>query len=197
MLSEKFRTLLSKRFPSRGEFFRLVIAVITPLNFWAVLQFFNRVPALILRLSVRDILALLSYVLSASLLETLSVCLGITLLAAILPRNILRKSFLPSAIAMIYVAILGAITFHYLQEIVTILNKIWPAKNFVLRTLSILGCIMFSYAAILLRIPYWVHSRPALSHITNAWVERLEVLSGLFLAIDVLSLGVVILRNLF
>ncbi|GAB4527246.1 MAG: hypothetical protein Fur0018_12800 [Anaerolineales bacterium] len=185
------------RFPSRREFGALVAAVTAPLNFWAVLQFLNRVPALILRLPTGDILAILAYILSASLLETLLVCSGISLLAALLPRQALRNPFLPSAIAVVYVSILWTIAFHYLPAILAASNAVWPIRNPLLRYLGILGSIIFTYVALILRVPYLVRTRPALQRALDALVERLSVLSALFLAADALSLLVVILRNLF
>ena len=195
--SKQKRPFFRGRFPSRREFGKLLIGTTTPLHFWAVLQFLYRVPAFILRLSVKDILALLAYVLSAALVETLLVGSAITLLAALLPRGALRNPFMPTTIAVVYTSMLGTLAFQYLAVIAEGVATVLPIHNYLLLYLATLGCILFSYIAVVLRIPHIMRARPALQRAVEALIERLSVLSGLFLAADILSLAVVFWRNLF
>lgn len=185
------------RFPSRREFGALVLAVAAPLHFWAVLQFLYRLPALVLRLPLNEILALLAYILSAELAETLLLCGALTLLAALLPRNALRNPFLPTTVALVYLSILWMIAFYLLPQIVGGLAALLPTANYYGLLLGTLGTIMFSYAAFVLRLPHLVRMRPRWWRITDALVARLSVFSGMFLALDVISLVLVVFRNLF
>ncbi len=185
------------RFPSRREFLALVLALAAPLHFWAVLQFLYRLPALILRLPLNEILALLAYILSAELVETLLLCGALTLLAALLPRNALRNPFLPTTIALAYLSMLWTIAFYFLPQMLVALAALLPAANFKGLFLGTLGAIMFSYAAFVLRLPHLVRIRPEWWRITDALVAHLSVFSGLFLALDVVSLVFIVFRNLF
>jgi len=185
------------RFPSRREFGALVLAVAAPLHFWAVLQFLYRLPALSLRLPLNEILVLLAYILSAELVETLLLCGAFTLLAVLLPRNALRNPFLPTTVALAYVSTLWMIAFYFLPQMVGGLATLLPSANFNDLFLGTLGTLMFSYAALALRLPHLVRIRPKWWRTTDALVARLSVFSGLFLALDVISLVFVVFRNLF
>ncbi len=185
-----------QRLPSCREFSRLVLAAAFIIHFWGILQFLYRLPALRLSLPVSEILAVLAYVLSASLVETLLVSLAIAALAAALPRRVLRLHFLPAGTLLVYVSEVWVTAFHYLPTLARGIAVLWQPANPLLLYLGVLGGIMLSYAALVLRLPHLVRAHPALRQSVEAFVERAAPLSALFLLADLPAVFTVLIRNL-
>jgi len=185
-----------RRFPSRREFGRLVLSAAFIIHFWAVLQFLYRLPALRLSLPMPQILAVLAYVLSAALAETLFASFSTAALAAALPRRVLRLHFLPAGVLLVYLSEGWVTAFHYLPALAHGIGMIWRPSNPLHLYLGVLGGIMLSYAALVLRVPYLVRRYPVLRQSVEAFVERVTPLSALFLLADLPAILTVFIRSL-
>ncbi len=183
------------RFPSGGECRRLLLAAAFPIHFWAVFQFLARLPAFLLRLRPGGIWDALAYVLTGALAETAFSVLALVLAAAILPPKALRSAFLPTAALTIYLSAGWAAAFHYATDIAAALTRLISAPDFLTIYLAVLGSILTGYVATVLLVPRLIRARPAVRRGVEAFAERSEVLSTLFLLADAAGVLTVLLHN--
>lgn len=197
-----------KRLPSRAELWTVLVVTIFVTHIWGVIQFLNRVPALILRLTTGEILAVAAYNHFFLLLESLSVVGLLAILAFILPQRWLRNQFRTQAGLIVILMAVSAALFHYSGSIVGALQTPWESLlraigipeealggYLLFLLLGIMGIWMFLFLAALPALPKF-SQRIGVQTRYNDFVERASVLSGLFLAIDLLGLATVIFRNL-
>ncbi|GAB4498884.1 MAG: hypothetical protein OHK0052_12950 [Anaerolineales bacterium] len=197
-----------KRLPSRSELWTVLVVTIFVTHIWGVIQFLNRVPALILRLTTGEILAVAAYNHFFLLLESLSVVGLLAILAFILPQRWLRNQFSTQAGLTVVLMAVAAALFHYSGSIVGALQTPWESLlraigipeealggYLLFLLLGIMGIWMFLFFAALPALPKFSQRTGVQMRYTD-FVERASVLSGLFLAIDLLSLFTVIIRNL-
>ncbi len=175
---------------------RLALVTAFPVHFWAVIQFLRHLPALTLHLRPAAIWDVFSYVLGGALIETVLTAAALTLLAAILPRTLLRAYFVPAASLAVYISAGWAVLFHYAVEITNALTALSAQADFLRLYLYVLGGIMTGYFATVLLIPHLVRTRPGLRRAMEGFAERVEVLSWLFLLADAAGIVTVVLHNL-
>lgn len=200
--------IFKQRIPSRAELWTVLIVTIFVTHIWGIIQFLNRVPALILRLTFTEILAVAAYNHFYLLLESLSVVGLLALLAFTLPQNWLRKQFRVQAGLIVILMAVSSALFHYSGSIVGALQTPWenllraigiPEADlggyFLFLLLGIMGLWMFLFLAALPALPRF-SQKPGVQTRYNDFIERASVLSGLFLTFDLLGLITVILRNL-
>ena len=188
--------IFKQHFPSRQEFGRLVLVTAFPVHFWAIIQFLRHLPALMLHLRPAAIWDVLSYVLGGAFIETVLTAAALTLLAAILPRKLLRAHFLPAASLVVYISAGWAVLFHYAVEITNALTALFAQADFLSVYLYVLGGIMIGYFATVFLVPHLAHTRPGLRRAMEEFAERVEVLSWIFLLADAAGIVTVVLRNL-
>ena len=106
-------TMLKDRLPSWRDAFLIFAAVAFPIHVWAIIGALREVPAWILRLSVWDVIGVMSYTLVIALLETLLVTLGIELLTTLLPEQWRKKKRVAIASSIAFVASIWFGILHY------------------------------------------------------------------------------------
>ena len=150
---------------------------------------FFQLPSWLSYLSLTNVLSLSAYVLMFALFESLFL-LGILLVfGAILPKSWLRKDFAVQGSTLTGVAALGA---YLVQRKVGLLYKLSPEQLLLNTLLSLLGLILT------LAISAFVYQRlPRLQSWVRSLSERMTVFAYIYIPLGVLSLVVVILRNLF
>lgn len=177
---DTYKPILSRR--EAGLIFALVAVVI---HIWAYIQLFRQIPAWVLRLSLSELVGATSYVLMAALLESLFIA-GLVLLVGLLPaRRIpewLKEPF-TTALAALFLA--GALWTGVLVIYRDDFRSVPAIAGWIAGLLA--TCAVFTFLVLRVEV------------ITRLWkklMERLTLLSNLYLAIDVVAVFIVIWRNL-
>ena len=179
-----------KRFPSRTSLQLAFFVCILPIHLWAWVWFFYKLPSYLLKLSVSQTMGVFAYAQVFALFEGLLLC-GLAILAAfLLPGRLFRNYFLPQVVLLLLALTGWAIGLH-LQGI-----DFAGAEAISAETRPFLYAWTSGWLALLLGLSvamrYWTAMQRALA----AFADRLIVLSGFFLLVDVLCVAIVLVRNL-
>ena len=175
--------------PSRQQVALVFLAIIFPISFWSIIVFFREMPSYLMRMNAWDILGVLAYTLSITLLDSLLLIAILVFLAVLIPHRFFRDHFAAQGIIIGYLIILWAISYHYISsaETLSILVKqsrlgwsIWLGSFFVI--------------AIILN--FQVIRSSAFQQIIIRFVDRLSVLSTIYIVLNSISLIIVVMRNL-
>lgn len=170
------------RFPSRREVSLLFAACVFPTHVWSIVRLLHEVPAWILRLSTWDLVGAIAYTQTFALIETAVILLGMVSLAAILPTRIFRDRLVAKGSVFVFVSALWAVVVHLGAA------RLWNSGR------ELLAWSMIYLASVGLSCVL-VHRQPKLQGWVNSAVERILPLSLIYVCVDVLSVTIVILRN--
>lgn len=176
---------LKQRLPSRSALWLALAACAFPINIWAIIQSVQEVSAWILRMSLWELIGVVSYPLFGALLETLLVFAGFVLLAVILPENWLRKKFVSLVTAVIFTL---SIWFAVLQY-----NPSWISDRAIVPLAIWAGTLALALAGGY----FLVQTRKPLQKRIRQFTKRVAPLSNLYLFIDLVALLIVFGRNIF
>lgn len=164
----------------------LFAAVVFPIHAWAILQTLQEVPAWILRLDSWDLTGVLAYTQLYALAESITVLLLLVVAALLLPGRLLRRHLVAQGSMIVFSTAGLAIALHLGEKLVR------PDR---LRLL-LLGVVGIAWLAAMGVALFLVPRRPAWIAALEGLARRLAVLSTLYVALGLLGLGVVVLRNL-
>lgn len=182
--------LLLRRLPKFREVFMVFLVAIFPIHVWSLITYFHELPAYILRMTATEMLGVLAYILVFSLFESLLVTTIAVLLTFILPRGWLLDRFLVNASILVMVSALWMIPVHYNSMILYELGKLGVREDIFwllwggLYLLAIWDLIMVARRHV------------KFSRAVLAFIDRISVLSGIFLVADILSLFIAAYRLL-
>jgi hypothetical protein len=143
----------------------------------------QEIPALKLRLSVSGILSLAAYILTFTLIEALLIWVIANILAVILPGVALREDYLGKGSMMVVMTYIWLLPlFRNFQMLLY-----WPVG----RSLWI---ALFFLLLVLIQIAFMII--PELNRKLYPVIDRLAVLSGVYLLFDVAALLIIFVRNL-
>jgi hypothetical protein len=179
-----------RRLPNRAEAWTLYAAVSVPLHTWAAVAFFYQFPAFILRLTIWQTLATGAYLLVAELIESLLAFGFVCFVALALPDHLFKRHIIAQGVWGFGVMFVWLIAVHFQAQILAAL-----AYNFTLYY-ALVTVWIASLLAVLLGGSLALRRRPALAAALTAFADRLGVLAGLYLALDVVSVIVVAARLL-
>ncbi len=137
-------------------------------------------------LNIWDIVGIFSYVMVFAWLESLVVLIVLILLSAILPAGFLRERFVAQSSLAVFLTSGWAIVAQYKAGIAEILP--WTLKTFLLGMILYLASIGVSCFLIRLFDP--------IGDLINSFVERLTVFLYVYLPMTLLSMVIIILRNI-
>jgi hypothetical protein len=179
---------LSHRLPTRHETWLVFVVSVIPVHIWAWLVILNKVPSYLLSFSFGQIIAVLAYVLSLALFESLLLSLFPIFLAFLLPRRLFLDYFV--AQSTLLVATLSA-WFMIVQYRIQVVENEPVVKLDPSSYLLALACLgIFIALAIMLRyLPRWNTG-------LLGFADRLSVLSTVYVLIDLCALVIVVLRNI-
>jgi hypothetical protein len=178
------------RTPSRHEIWLVFAVVAFPIHFWAWLNFLREVPGYILHVKVWDILGVLAYTQVYALLESLFVLAALVLLAFITPRRFLRDRFVPQGAILALISALWMIPLHYQNRIVQALSL--QVSGYMI----FLGAWLFTFIFALFDLSIVFRRHPRFEAGLFSFADKLTVLAVVYVALDVLSLFLILLRNL-
>lgn len=169
-----------------GVFFFAVFCVYS----WALLVFFWDLPAFLFYLSAWDILGYLSYQFAFALGESAVISLLAAGLARVLPR---RGEVAVTGSWLVFSFAVSAIVFKELSVIAQGLMKAFSLSGFAAAQAA-LGIWAFTALA-LPAISYKLSGGGRFARWTRNFLENLQVLSGLYAALGLIGIAIVIYRN--
>jgi hypothetical protein len=146
--------------------------------------FFEKLPSWLLFVSVRDVFGAFAYTQLFAFFESLVVCLGLVLASVLLPRRVLRDKFVSQA-AML--ALLLS-TWAIVLQLIFLKHSSWSVKTLALWSIPCLIAIGVSY----LLIERYRRVEQAI----RSLVERLSVLTYVYVFLTVVSVIAILLRNI-
>ena len=171
------------RFPSLQENVQLYAVIAGLLYAWTILWLFWELPSWLNFLTVGEILPLFAYALATNFLESLLVLAGLNLLCFLLPQGWFHEVFVARSFPLV---VLGL---GYLMCLTSFLGKEaeYPA-----------GLLLWSLAILVLLIPLslFLGRLRIVRSLAEIVADRLIVFLYLFIPLSLLSLLVIIVRNL-
>jgi hypothetical protein len=187
------------RLPGKNALFQLFLVVLFPFHAWAFFVFLYELPAYVMQLKVGEIAGILSYVFSFALLESLMVAAFLVVLAMILPGKWFFDHFLPQGVALVIISAiwLAALNFWLWKRL---LDALYSAGGEQLPLLALavpLVIWLVSYLAAVVGLSIALRRFTKVEKALLEFADRITVLSAIFLTADVISLGVLGVRNFF
>ena len=165
---------------SRQNLFALFVACAFPVHVWAIIGLLNQIPAWILRVNLWELTGMIGLTLMFTLLESLIVTVGVVVLAALIPGKWFTEKMV----------VLSA-WFIWLTSIVSMIAHL---QESLMR--SFFGIVIVAAYLALILGSYWLVRRfPKFEAGMKSFIERLAVLTALYLFLDVVGLVIVIIRN--
>ncbi len=175
---------LRKRAPSREQVLAVLSVVVLAVYSWSLRQFFFKLPSLLYYSTAGDILSVLAYMLVLALFESLFVMAGLIFVSMLLPSKWFRDGF---AYKGFLAVLIGALASIHLQKN---LPTHFPAM-----------AMLYSYAGItglILVASIWLaHVTPQLQRLLLRLVDSISIMTYIYIPLGLVSLAVVVFRNLF
>jgi len=176
----------SSRLAPKKIYFQLFLVCMLPVHIWAIIIFLRRMDSFTIFMNLTQIISIAAYVLVYALMESLFL-FGILFIGSlILPRRVsaARKLALGTIIALVASAAAVLIHFHAIWKVNWIDQKEW---TWLWVGVGLLVIALISFAVLKSeRLESWL----------NALVERISLLSLVYLSADILGLMIVLYRQL-
>jgi len=181
-------TLIIARFPSSRDLRQAFLVSVFPVAIWSWLIFAYNLPSFLRSLRVGQIISIFAYMQVMFLIESFLLFLLVTLLAALLPRRLFLNNYVPQATLLVLILAFWAIGIHLHGEQAALGNVAsgpiflyyWTSAWLVIfLTLSIIARLKSRFNSLLL-----------------SFIGRLTFVSSIYLFFAVISLPIVVLRNI-
>ena len=178
--------LIKKRFPARTEIVSLYGIVVFVVHSWSVSEFLFHLPSFVLKFSVGEILAILSYHLTFAFFESAIVCALLLLASGILPSNWIMNGFVYKCFIVILVATIGSIILQTrFNDGMLVIDPSRP-------------CLLYVYASLLLLLLAGliaaVQKMQGLQRLITTTVDQISVMLFVYLPLDAISIVVVAIK---
>lgn len=184
-----FTQCLRSKLPSRQEGLLVLSIAVFIVFSWMLYRFFYQVPSWLGYLSVWGVLVIAAYALSFALVESLAFMGFILLLSLVFPARHFKEKFVAQGSTLTLAVGAGAVL---LQRKINILSRleVWHILVFAFAFLILLALLVFISSLLFERFQF-------LTRLVHAVAERMTLFTYLYVPLGLLSLVVVILRNLF
>lgn len=183
--------ILKQRIPTRPELVTLFLVSVFPVHVWAILMFLHEVPSYLLRMGAWDILGIFSYSQVFAFFESLVVLGAMLFVCLTLPAPLFRVKLVPLGAAFLLLSFVWIAPVHYQVQILTWLN--W---NMTVYQVGVLLWVV-SYFLVIGGAIFLIHRRAGAQKAVEGFVERLVVLSMIYVVVDAFCFLIVVFRNLF
>jgi hypothetical protein len=177
------RNFIQKRFPNRSEIIPVLGAVVFACFSWMILNFINKLSSFILYFNLGEILAIFAYMMAFALLESLVFIGFLILVSGLLPSSWLKEDFAFKGFIITVIAAITSILFQHA------LRDDFPSM------LMLVTSVVLPILAIAVLI-FLIRSMPRVQNILLNIADRLSILLFLYVPIGIISLLVVVYRNL-
>ena len=200
--------IIKHRLPSRSEAWLLFIACAFVVNVWSIFNLLRWMPSLLGHLKPVEILVVFSYTQVFALIESIVVFVAILLIGFILPQGALRDHWIAKGSIIVFITGLWTVGYHYFADLLSawrdFVDFLYPRLGLQVSEVGLLTAgfaIMViawitSYIIVLRRLYARIRQKEAFADRIHNLVERLAVLTLLYLASGLLGGIVVLIRNL-
>jgi hypothetical protein len=184
-----FREKLKAKLPSRREVLPVFSVILFFIFSWALYRMFYQVPSWLFFLNIWNILVLAAYVMAYALFESAVILGFIVLLSLILPKKFFKDNFTALGSLIVLTMSIGA---YLIQRKIGILYRleleqliIYPIL--ILAAFVVLG-VVFSFV---------LNRFNAAKRLVEAVADRMTIFAYIYIPLGLLSLVVVLARNIF
>ena len=178
-----FLNLIRNRLPGRSEILAVFSVAVFACHSWTVLGFFNKLSSFVLYFNIGEILSIFAYMMSVALLESIAVTILLVLLGIILPSGWLRDGFAYKGFIIIAIATAASILFQ----------KLLPDDYPSTLMLALSAILPLGLMVVTIVIS---QSIPRLRSLFLDVQDRISIMSYIYVPIGIISLMVVLIRNL-
>jgi hypothetical protein len=143
-------------------------------------------PAIRLEMGVWRILGVAAYVLGFALIESLFIFGLIFLVSIILPERLFGLKLVQVGSIFVLITAIAALFIHFYGQ--------WEIESFSFAAWIALWA-MIGLSTFIVAV-YWLNRNQQVQEIFQSGIERLAVLSLVYISLDILGLFVIIIRNL-
>jgi hypothetical protein len=172
-----------RRIPSRRNIIYAYMAALFPIQAWSIYNLLREVPAWLRQMSGWDLIGVVSYTQMFVLFESVFIFLPLVFLSALLPASWFSGKFVALSTGIVYLSAAWFILSHITD--LPLLSSSLP-RFLPWNVLFWLSQILFFSL---------IHYSPKLESIIASFVDRLAVLSVLYLSIDLAAVLIVVIRN--
>lgn len=182
--------LLRDRLPTTRNAL-LVLAVCTfPIHVWALLSLFQKVPVYLLRLGISDLIGIVAYTLTYALIESFLLTTFLVVLSMVLPARYFRSRFVTQATILVCVISLWLVPVHYQGSILLALDAT------VGLYMALILVWIVSFVSILALTSGLLRRYQSFERSILNFVDRVTVLAVVYIMLDLLSVGILLVRNI-
>jgi hypothetical protein len=174
---------LQKRLPTRRDALFLFLISAFPIHFWAIVNLLRNIPALILRLSVTELIGVTAYTLVFALFESVLLLIVLIIISLVLPATYFKDK----------IVVRGFILVIFTSSWITPVLLDWYVLS-VHQQCHLLWTIL--YFSILILLHFWLERRKNLEPRIYAIAKGVVTLSAIYVCFDAMSVVIVIIRNI-
>ncbi len=177
---------------------KLFLVCAFPLHLWTLLMAFRDFAWVAIRTYTWDAVGLVSYALVVALLESLAVFILVWLVGLLLPW----RWNMDKRLAVLGTMFLVVASWSILSKIYTAFDSPLPLwfSNFLIRDghpLRILWAVTFGLVLVSASIPtLLVVTRPSAARAANEAFDRIFILSGFYIFLDLIGIVIIVIRNM-
>jgi hypothetical protein len=175
-----------KRSRSKSEYIRLFLIGAFPVHIWAIVNLLHTFPSMLLEMNTLELISILAYVLTFALFESLFVFALLFLVTWFFPRKISTPTLLAVSAILVFFGSIAVTLVH--------LYGIWNITMFKFESWVILWAAVGVVASGLTLL--LVARKPKVEKPILSIVERLSLLSMLYVTLDLVGVVIVVIRNL-
>ncbi|MBN1146259.1 MAG: hypothetical protein JXA78_03310 [Anaerolineales bacterium] len=180
---------LTDRLPTRQEAQSLLWMSVFPLHAWATIVFFHQLPSYLLKMSVFAALEIFAYALVYILLESILVS-GILMLACLaLPGRFCRGKWVPQSAIFLLALMVAFLPFQFQTGVLEMISWNMDLYRFLAVGWLALFFGLIGGLSVLIQ-----RSQKVATALTSL-VERISILSIIYLAIDTLCIIIILVRS--
>lgn len=176
--------ILRRKFPARQDVFSVFASCVFLVYSWSILWFLQKLPSWLQYLNPWDNISIFAYTQAFALLESVVILFVLVVLSILLPVRFFRDRFAAQGSVMVFVAACWAV----LLRAFDLGLRSWGLNEFLLG-LALSPVPIGASCAL-------VHCSDRLARAIEAFAERLTVLLYIYVPLGLLSLVLVVARNI-
>ena len=184
-----FRNYLARKLPSRSEALPVFSLAVFFIYSWTIFRMFYEPPSWLYYLNILNILVLVAYAMMFALVESSLLFVFTCFIGILLPERIFRQRFVTQGCLLVSLVCFVAVSAQRRLGLILQMQS-WQI------IIVPLAFILLSIAILVLSA--WIYDRfTRIPAFVQGLAERISVFVYIYLPLGLLSLGVVLFRNLF
>ncbi|MEM7331068.1 MAG: hypothetical protein AAF490_03175 [Chloroflexota bacterium] len=175
--------IFKKRLPERQQLIYVFLAFAFVSNAWALYDISQEFSAFVLRLSLGELLGVYSHSLMFALVDAMFAFMLFLIASFILPTAWVRERFVSIGTSIAFITGVWMIIFH--------LNNLASRRN-----VTSIGLWLGSYILVLIAVYIFIHRNEKFHQGIANFIERLALLAGIYIFLDIVGFLVIIIRNI-